>query len=81
MRLPDKVYDILKTIQRWIPLFVTLYVNLAPVWNLPIPDKISKTWAEIATVLAGILELSTVAYRKDVLARDVSVPKDDEVSE
>lgn len=81
MRLPDKVYDVLKQIQRWMPALVAVYVNLAPIWGLPIPDKISKTWAELATILAMILEASTVAYKKDVLARDVSVPKDDEVSE
>lgn len=75
MRLPDKVYDIIKVIQRWIPLFVTLYVNLAPVWNLPIPDKISKTLIEVAAFLAGLLEASNVAYKKNVLSADVSVAK------
>jgi len=77
MRLPDKVYDIIKTIQRWIPLIVTLYVNLAPVWDLPIPDKISKTLVEIATFLAGVLEVSNVAYKKNVLSADVSVAKNE----
>ena len=82
MRLPDKVYDVLKQIQRWMPALVAVYVNLAPIWNLPIPDKVSKTWAELATILAMILEASTVAYKKDVLSLDVSVPKEeDEVDE
>lgn len=64
MRLSDRAYDILKTIQRWIPLVATLYVALAGIWNLPLADEISKTLMAIAAFLAGILEIATANYNK-----------------
>lgn len=65
MRLSDRTYDILKTIQRWIPLVSTLYVALAAIWGLPLADEISKTLMAIAAFLAGILEIATSTYNKE----------------
>ena len=64
MRLSDKTYDIIKTIQRWLPLVSTLYVALAAIWGLPLADEISKTLMAIAAFLAGILEIATANYNK-----------------
>ena len=78
MKLSDKVYDILKLIQRWIPLVATLYVALAGIWSLPLADEISKTLMAIAAFLAGILEIATATYNK---AQSVELVRDDEPNE
>ena len=67
MRLDNSTYDIIKTIQRWIPLISTLYVALASIWGLPLADEISKTLMAIAAFLAGILEIATATYNKDLI--------------
>lgn len=71
MRLSNKTYDILKTIQRWIPLVSTLYVALAAIWGFPYADEISKTLMAIAAFLAGILEIATATYNKDMAGEPV----------
>ena len=79
MRLSDKAYDIIKTIQRWLPLVSTLYVALAAIWNLPLADEISKTLMAVAAFLAGILEIATATYNKTVPGEDIGeyVPNED----
>lgn len=79
MRLSDKAYDIIKTIQRWLPLVSTLYVALAAIWNLPLADEISKTLMAVAAFLAGILEIATATYNKTVTGEDIGeyVPNED----
>ena len=74
MRLSDKVYDILKTVQRWLPLVATLYVALAAIWGFPFADEISKTIMAIATFLAGVLEIATSNYNKAL--NDVTIVDD-----
>ena len=66
MRLSNRVYDIIKYIQRWLPLCSTLYVALAAIWGWPYADEISKTLMAIAAFLAGILEIATATYNKDL---------------
>lgn len=66
MRLSNKAYDIIKYIQRWLPLVSTLYVALAAIWGWPFADEISKTLMAIAAFLAGILELATATYNRDL---------------
>lgn len=66
MRLSNKVYDIIKYIQRWLPLCSTLYVALAAIWGWPYADEISKTLMAVAAFLAGILEIATATYNKDL---------------
>ena len=73
MRLSNKVYDIIKYIQRWLPLCSTLYVALAAIWGWPYADEISKTLMAIAAFLAGILEIATATYN-----RDLNAVRDDE---
>jgi hypothetical protein len=77
MRLSDRTYDILKMIQRWIPLVSTLYVALASIWGLPLADEISKTLMAIAAFLAGILEIATATYNKGgEIVNDYEAPTD-----
>ena len=76
MRLSNKAFDILKTIQRWLPLISTLYVALAGIWGLPLSNEISKTLTAIAAFLAGILEIATATYNKDL-----NTVRDDEPNE
>lgn len=76
MRLSNKAFDILKTIQRWLPLISTLYVALAGIWGFPYANEISKTLMALAAFLAGILEIATATYNKDL-----NTVRDDEPNE
>ena len=76
MRLSNKAFDIIKTIQRWLPLVSTLYVALAGIWGFPYANEISKTLMAIAAFLAGILEIATATYNKDL-----NTVRDDEPNE
>ncbi|MBR1689369.1 MAG: hypothetical protein IJ713_01185 [Oscillibacter sp.] len=66
MKLPDKVYDILKWITMIvIPALATAYVGLAAVWAWPYADEIAKTAAVVCTLLGALLGISTAQYNKD----------------
>lgn len=66
MKLPDKVYDILKWITMIvIPALATAYVGLAAVWGWPYAGEVSKTAAVICTLLGALLGISTAQYNKD----------------
>lgn len=79
MKLSDKAYDILKVIQKILVLMATFYVKIAEIWNLPYGDQISKTCLECAAVLIGILEISTVRYKNDLLQNKEGEVVDDYV--
>lgn len=65
MKLPDKVYELMKWIVMMaIPAVATAYVGLAPVWNLPEPEKISVTANVICVLLGTLLGISTVTNDK-----------------
>lgn len=66
MRLPDKVYDVLKWIVLIaIPALTTAYVGLSLIWGFPYADKVAKTSAVICTLLGSLLGISTVQYNKE----------------
>lgn len=66
MKLPDKVYDVLKWIVMIvIPAVTTLYVACAAIWGWPLADEIAKTSAAVCTFLGAILGISTAEYNKD----------------
>ena len=66
MKLPDKVYDILKWIcMICIPALTTAYVGLAAVWGWPYAEEIAKTSAVICTLLGALLGISTAQYNKE----------------
>ena len=63
MKLPDKLYDVLKWITMIvIPAFATAYVGLAGVWAWPYADEVAKTAAVVCTLLGALLGISTATY-------------------
>lgn len=63
MRLPDKVYDILK----WVclillPALSTLYWSLSSIWGWPYTEQIIGTIAAVETFLGVIIGISTHTY-------------------
>lgn len=65
MKLPDKVYDILNKIQRWLPSLAAFYLVIAAVWTLPFGDEVSKTIAAVATLIAAFLEVMDSRFNKE----------------
>lgn len=75
MKLPNKVYDVLKWIVVIvIPALTTAYVGLSTIWGWPYADKIAKTSAVVCTLLGALLGISTISYNKEI-------PEGDEESE
>lgn len=67
MRIPDRLYDVLK----WLSLIFfnavgVLYKTLAAVWNLPFGEEIMTTCAAIALFLGALIGISTAQYNKDL---------------
>ncbi len=66
MKLPDKLYDVLKWITMIvIPALATAYVGLASIWGWPYADEVAKTAAVVCTLLGALLGISTAQYNKD----------------
>lgn len=66
MKLPDKVYDVLKWIVCIvIPACTTAYVGLSAVWGWNFAEPIAKTSAIVCTLLGALLGISTISYNKD----------------
>lgn len=65
MKLPNKVYDVLKWICAIVlPALGTLYFALASIWSLPYAEAIVGTIAAVTTFLGVILGISTATYNK-----------------
>lgn len=65
MKLPDKVYDVLKWITViCLPALGTAYVTFAGVWGWPYPEEVSKTVIAVCTLFGSLLSISTAEYRK-----------------
>ena len=65
MRLPDRVYDVLKWIALCaIPAIATFYCTLAPVWGWPLADQVSKTANAVCTLIGALIAISTAEFRK-----------------
>ena len=65
MRIPNKVYDVLK----WVVIIVlpaisTAYVGLAAIWHWPMADEVAKTCSVICVMLGALLGISTAEYNK-----------------
>lgn len=66
MKLPNRVYDVLKWIVVIvIPALTTAYVGLSVIWGFPYADKIAKTSAVVCTLLGALLGISTIEYNKE----------------
>lgn len=66
MKLPNKVYDVLK----WIVIIVlpaigAAYTGLSQIWTLPYSSQIPATITVICTFLGAVLCISTAEYNKD----------------
>ena len=70
MRISDRLYDILKWVQKILVLLATFYTTIANIWNLPFGDEISKTCLALATFMLGILEIASATYNKDMAGAD-----------
>ena len=65
MKLPDKLYDILKWVTMIvIPALATAYVGFAGIWGWPFADEIAKTSAVVCTLLGALLGISTAEYNR-----------------
>ena len=65
MRLPDRVYDILKWIVMVaIPALTTAFVGLAGIFNWPYATEVAKASAIVCTLLGALLGISTAEYNK-----------------
>lgn len=66
MKLPNKVYDILK----WVclvamPATATLYWTLSGIWGWPYAEQVIGTIAAVETFMGAIIGVSTRAYYRD----------------
>lgn len=65
MKLPDKVYDILKWVTiLLLPASAVLYKSLAAEWGLPYGEQIYKTVMDVQIFLGSILGISAITYQK-----------------
>lgn len=66
MKLPNKVYDVLKwLVLVCIPALTVAYVGLSAIWGWPYADEVAKTSAVICTLLGALLGISTAQYNKE----------------
>ena len=67
MKLPNRVYDILKWIARYfLPALGTLYIAIAGIWNFPYGEQVVGTITALVTFLNAMLGLSTISYKKSL---------------
>ena len=64
MTIPNKLYDILSKVQRWLPALGVAYLGLCKIWNFPFGTEVNETLMVLATLLATTLEISSVNYFK-----------------
>ena len=66
MKIPDKLYDILKWLVIIVlPALATLYAALSAVWAWPYSDQVVTTITAVDTFLGAVLCLSTATYNKE----------------
>lgn len=79
MKLPDKLYDVLKWITLIvIPALAGAYSRLAGPWGLPFPEKITETAVIICWLIGSIIGISTAEYRK---AKNENKERENEIFE
>lgn len=66
MRLPDKVYQILK----WIcliclPALAVFYFTLSKIWGLPYGAEIPATINAVAVLIGALIGISQISYNKE----------------
>lgn len=65
MKIPDKLYDILKWVAMvGLPAVTALYLTLANIWGWPYAEAIGATLAAVTTFLGAVLGISSIQYAK-----------------
>ncbi len=73
MKLPDKVYTILKWIALIaLPAIATFWGVMGKVWDIPYTAEVVTTITAVATLIGALIGVSTVNYNKDKEAQDES---------
>lgn len=66
MKLPNKVYDILKWVTiLFLPAIAVLYKSLAAEWGLPYAEQIYNSVFAVHIFLGSILGISSLTYNKE----------------
>lgn len=66
MKLPDKVYDVLKWVAILVlPALAVLYKTVAAEWGLPYGQQVYNTVYAVHIFLGTILGISSLTYKKD----------------
>ena len=73
MKLPDKVYDVLKWIALIaLPALSVLYGTLAAIWNLPYATQIPLTIEAIDVFIGALIGVSHLAIKKEGQDADIT---------
>ena len=66
MKLPDKVYTVLKWIALLaLPAIATFWGVMGKVWDIPYTAEVVTTITAVATLIGALIGVSTVNYNKD----------------
>lgn len=66
MRLPDKVYDVLKWVALiCLPTLAVFYAVIAKIWNLPYESEIPATINAVAALIGGLIGVSHLNIKKE----------------
>lgn len=66
MKIPDKVYDVLKWIALIVmPALATFYSIVGKVWGWPYIGEVTTTITALGTLIGALIGLSTLSYNKD----------------
>ena len=67
MKIPDKLYDVLKWVAMvGLPAVTALYLTLANIWGWPYAEAIGATLAAVTTFLGAVLGISSIQYAKSL---------------
>lgn len=65
MRIPDKIYDVLKWVAMLLlPALATLVTTLGAIWGWPLAPQIADTIVAVNAALAMLLGISSINYHK-----------------
>lgn len=65
MKLPNKIYDVLKwVVMVCIPALTTAYVGLDSVFGWGYADVVAKVSAIVCTLIGALIGISTAQYNK-----------------
>lgn len=66
MKLPDKVYNVLKWIALvCLPTLSTFYSILAGIWNLPYAERIPRTITAIGLLIGALIGVSHISIKRE----------------